>query len=198
MQSCRASSPTDAQFTAANASNLVTGGIATTSPLSVNTEYDLTCQTLGGQTKSASTTIAVSTSTPAALDITVSSSADSTTINHGATVTINWQTPNAASNSAVSLWLINVESQQAVALIAGQQSTSGSFTWNVPAIGTACDTNSLNACATDLVAGQEYVIEAALYTPQNAFLGGLPVPTNAIDPSYTDFGYTNNVFTLGN
>jgi hypothetical protein len=129
----------------------------------------------------------------------VSSSVDGATVNHGSTVTVNWQTPSSDSttNSAVSLWLIDVQSQQATALIAGGQHTSGSYTWNIPNTGDTCDPNSPAPCASDLVAGNSYGIEADLYNPANAYLGLPPMPANDVAPNYADSGYTPTPFTVG-
>jgi hypothetical protein len=199
MQSCVASSPTDSTFTSQNANNLSVNGVAQTSPITSNTEYDLTCQTLGGQTKSASTIVSAGSGSQAtSTAMTVSSNVDGGNANHGDTVTVNWQTPSSDSttNSAVALWLIDVQSQAAIALIAGGQSTHGSYQWKIPNTGDTCDPNSPSPCASDLVAGDSYGIEADLYNPANAYLGLPPLPANAAAPNYTDSGYTPTPFTI--
>ncbi|HUO50418.1 MAG TPA: Ser-Thr-rich GPI-anchored membrane family protein, partial [Candidatus Paceibacterota bacterium] len=196
MQSCVVSSPTDTSFTAQNASNKSVGGMATTNPITQATEYDLTCTTIGGQTTTASTTVKIGASATTQ-NVQVTSSADARTVNHGDTVTIQWQSQNAPSNSAVALWLVDLHTQAASALIAGQEPTSGSYQWTIPATGSSCNTNSPIACASDLLAGNSYGIEAAVYQPANAFLGGSQVPSGAVNPSYSDSGYTPNPFSIG-
>lgn len=57
MRSCLVSSPTDINFTAANANDLSPQGVAQTDPITTNTEFDLTCTTAGGSTVSASTVV---------------------------------------------------------------------------------------------------------------------------------------------
>ena len=63
MQSCVISSPQDATFTASNASNQSINGVAQTDAITQSTEFDLTCTTLGGQTKGASTILVVGSAT---------------------------------------------------------------------------------------------------------------------------------------
>lgn len=63
MQSCIVSSPQMPAFTTQNASSTVVNGSATTSPITVDTTVVLTCETIGGATKAASTTITIATST---------------------------------------------------------------------------------------------------------------------------------------
>jgi hypothetical protein len=163
----------------------------------------LTCQTLGGQTKTAETTVTVgsgsgsSSTTANNSTVTVNSSVDGQSANHGGTVTVTWQSSNAPAGSAMSLWLIDVRLETATALIAGAQPVNGSYQWQIPAAGSTCDQTSIAACASDLVAGDSYGIEAAVYTPSNAFLGGTPVPANAVNPSYSGYGYTQTPFTIG-
>jgi hypothetical protein len=199
MQSCVISSPDDATFTSANASNTSVSGVAQSDAITGPTRFTLTCQTLGGQTKTATTQVTVgsATSTAAAGEtVSVNSSVDGQSSNHGGTVTINWQSTNAPSGSVLSLWLIDVGTEQATALISGAQSVNGSYQWQIPAVGTTCDPNSIAPCASTLVAGHSYGIEAALYTPANAFLGGSPAPANAVNPTYSDYGYTPTPFTI--
>ena len=63
MQSCVVSSPQDQTFTQANAGDKNVNGVAQTDAITQSTEFLLTCQTLGGEAKSASTTVTVVAST---------------------------------------------------------------------------------------------------------------------------------------
>jgi hypothetical protein len=200
MQSCVISSPDDATFTTANASSTRVSGVATTDPITGPTNFTLTCQTLGGQTKSATTQVTVGSATSTAATgetVSVNSSVDGQSANHGSTVTVNWQSTSSPSGSALSLWLIDVGTEQATALIAGGQPVNGSYQWQIPAAGSSCDPNSIAPCASTLVAGHSYGIEAGLYTPSNAYLGGSPKPANAVSPSYSDSSYTPTPFSIG-
>ncbi|HTR18504.1 MAG TPA: hypothetical protein VMH91_00795 [Candidatus Paceibacterota bacterium] len=66
MQACVISSPQDAAFTASNANNQSVNGVAQTDGITGPTEFDLTCTTLGGQTRIASTTVSVGTASSTA------------------------------------------------------------------------------------------------------------------------------------
>jgi hypothetical protein len=202
MQSCVISSPTDLNFTEENAGNQSANGVAQTDAITANTEFDLTCQTLGGQTKTASTIVSIGSATSTSATstssgITVSSTADGQTVNHGSAVTIHWNESTASANSDIALWLIDLQSEQAVAYIATGEPLSGSYQWTIPAVGSTCNASLYLACASDLVAGDSYAIEAALYTPQNAYFDAPPVPSGLVSPTYTDYGYTTNPFTIG-
>ena len=59
MQSCVVSSPDDSSFTSRNSSNTSVNGTATTSPVTTSTGYLLHCQTIGGGTRDATTTLSV-------------------------------------------------------------------------------------------------------------------------------------------
>lgn len=59
MQSCVVSSPEQADFTSRNAGNTSVSGLATTSPITAATNILLRCQTLGGGTREATTTVSV-------------------------------------------------------------------------------------------------------------------------------------------
>lgn len=203
MQSCVVSSPEQSDFTVRNENNTSINGVASSSPITVVTHFVLTCQTLGGNARSATTTVSYpgapnATSTqPVQSSITVNSTADGTTANHGDSVGVTWQTASPPTGAAISLWLIDVRSGNTVGLISGGQPTSGSYTWKIPATTDTCDNNSPAPCAADLVPGRDYDIEAALYTPSNAYLGGLPAPANPVDPQYVDYNDTT-AFTVGN
>lgn len=201
MQSCVISSPDDANFTSANASNQSVSGVAQTDAITASTEFDLTCQTLGGQTKTAKTIITVgsgsSASATSTASVSVNSSVDGATANHGGSVTVTWQSSNAPSGSALALWLIDVNTEEATALITGDQQVNGTYQWQIPAVGSSCNSNSDDACASDLVAGDSYGIEAAVYTPSDANLGDGSEPSSNPSPSYSGYGYTATPFTIG-
>ena len=200
MQSCVISSPDLPAFTAQNAGNTSVSGTATTPPLNSAARFFLNCTTVGGGTRQASTTVSIIgvpdtfTDNPSG-SVTVRSTADATTIGHGATTTITWRTQNATAGSAMSLWVFDVRLNQSTGLIAGAKSASGTYTWTLPGVDEACPVDSPRVCATDLVAGRKYIIEAALYTPSDAFLGGFP-PANPINPTYIDYGFGEE-FTMG-
>lgn len=59
MRACTISSPDMPDFTAANANNASINGIVTTSPITTTVNVILSCTTLGGATRSASTTVSV-------------------------------------------------------------------------------------------------------------------------------------------
>ncbi len=185
MQSCVVSSPQMPGFTTQNANNTSVNGTATTSPLTRDTTVVLTCQTIGGNTKAASTTITVGDSATSSA-MTVTSTIDSKTdVKHGSSATVTWEAPSAPSNSAVALWLVDMQSGQATGLIARDKETSGNYAWTLPATSTPCAADSPYICGADLVAGRSYSIQASLYTPPNAYLGGYP-PANPISPTYLD------------
>lgn len=60
MQSCVVSSPDDSSFTSRNSSNTSVAGAATTSPITAAIGYLLHCQTVGGGTRDATTTVSTS------------------------------------------------------------------------------------------------------------------------------------------
>ncbi len=201
MQSCVISSPDLPAFTAQNAGNTIVSGTATTPPLSSAARFLLHCITVGGGTRDATTTVSIigipdTFNGSSTSSVTVSSTIDATTVAHGATATTTWSTRNAPSGSAVSLWIFDVRLNQTTVLITDAQSTSGSFVWRIPALTDSCDTNSSIVCGSDLVTGRKYLIEAALYTPANAYLGNGAPPANPIDPTYIDFGFADP-FTMG-
>lgn len=196
MQSCVVSSPQMPGFTTQNANNKSVNGVATTSPITRDTTVVLTCATIGGSTKVASTIITVGNSTSTS-SMNVSSTIDGNTdVRHGATTTITWSTPSAPANSAVALWLVDVQSGQAVSLIERSLATSGTFTWTLPAIGSPCAADSPYTCGADLMSGKSYVVQASLYTPPDAYLGGFP-PANPVTPTYLDEDFTAPAFKMG-
>ncbi len=199
MQSCTISSPDQSDFTSANAYNTSVNGVATTSPITGPTEFDLDCQTLAGGTKVASTTLQVSSGVASSTtsSINVSSSADGTTINHGDTISITWASSGESSDAAVVLRLFDTRTQATTDVIAGGQALNGTYTWQVPSATSTCSLLNGNVCGSDLVAGREYMIEADVYTPSTAYVGDGPAPTNPVAPIYGDSAWTGTAFTIG-
>ena len=205
MQSCVISSPQNATFTAQNSSNTSSNGSVDSGPLTTSSEFDLSCTTITGKTSTAKTTVVVSgTPLPSGgtgsgtSSITATSTADGGTVNHGDTATISWQSTNEPSGSVVALWLLDVHQQTATALIAGNLPLSGSYTWSVPAAASACPSDgSFNVCGNDLIAGRQYVIEADVYSPADAYVGDGPPPSSPVAPVYGDF-FDDTAFTVGN
>ena len=189
MKACTISSPNSASFTAANAGNTSVNGTATTSPLTASLTVVLNCQTLGGGTRSASTVVTIAsagsgTGGGGTAPITVSSNIDGSILVHGDPVSITWSSTNPPAGSSMSLWLVNIQTQRAQAVIAGGLAPSGTYTWHTPALGAACNPNASNVCDTDLVNGTTYAIEAILYTPSNAYIGDGTEPVNPVAPTY--------------
>lgn len=197
MDSCVISSPDMPGFTLQNMSNTSVNGAATTSPLTAAARVHLECLTTAGNLRGATTTVHVA-GIPDDFSgdlIEASSTIDRMTVPLGATTTIKWRTINAPFNSAMSLWILDVQSGQPAGLIAGGKPTSGTFVWQIPQAGDACPANTPYVCAADLVSGREYLIEADLYTPPDADLGEPGTPSSAPDPLYLEFGFTNS-FTM--
>ena len=179
MKSCVISSPNLPEFTAANVSNTSANGVATTPPLTTTANFLLHCQTLGGGIKDATTSLSVG-----ARPLTVSSSADGGSTAYGSLVTITWSSINPPSGSAMSLWLVDLQAQTAQALIAGGQPMSGTYTWRIPNTGEQCVAGSSKVCASHLVAGKSYAVEAIIYTPAHAYVGDGLAPANPVSPTY--------------
>ncbi len=186
MSSCVISSPQQADFTATNAGNTSVNGMATTSPITEDTDILLHCVTLGGGTRDATTTIVTTGSNGGQQTgtITVNSSADGSSIARGSINTISWSSANPPSGSKMSLWLYDVRLGVLTALIANELSASSTYAWTLPTSADTCDANSNVVCSTDLVPGRQYGIEADMYTGN---------PTNA---TYGAQGYTSDVFTI--
>ncbi|HVM73422.1 MAG TPA: hypothetical protein VMU13_00900 [Candidatus Paceibacterota bacterium] len=201
MKSCIISSPDSSSFTSANASNTSVNGIATTSALTAPMTVALNCTTINGGTRQATATITIGTSTAAtgsgseAVTVSATDNGATSTIAHGDNETITWNSVNPPSGSAMSLWLVNNQTQKTQAVIAGGLAPNGVYTWHVPAVGATCNANASNVCDTDLVAGGSYAIEAVLYTPSNAYVGDGTEPNNPIQPTYGNSGVTNS-FTV--
>jgi hypothetical protein len=194
MQSCVVSSPDQSSFTAANAYNTSVNGSVTTSPITQNSTFLLQCQTQGGGTQEASTTIAIGTATSTGA-VSINSTADGTTINHGDTVTVNWQSSDEPGGAMIALWLVDPTTDATTALIAGAQNLNGTYQWTLPAAGSACTAGAMNVCGSSLVAGKQYEIEADVYTPSDAYVGDGPEPANPVAPVYGDYADTA-AFTL--
>ena len=196
MRSCVVSSPDMPAFTAENADNTSVNGMATTSPLTSGVRIRLNCTTVGGGVRVATTTVSV-IGTPDPVDtdegsVTVSSTIDgSDEVTHGTSTRITWSVRNMSADASVSLWLFDNRLGQTTGLIARDLGANGTHTWSIPTTGSSCPADSANVCATDLVADRSYSIEAAIYTPRNAYLGGLPNPSLP-QPTYLDFGFTED------
>jgi hypothetical protein len=191
MSACTVSSPDSAAFTAANAGNTSINGVATTPALTSTMHVVLNCVTTGGGTDSAMTTVSVGNAASGAsgavgssAPLSVSSSADNGSVAHGGSVTVTWSSSNPPAGSAVSLWLVNKQTQAANAVIVGGLAVNGVYTWNVPSIGATCNPEASNVCASDLTQGDSYAIEAVLYTPSNAYVGDGTAPSSPTAPVY--------------
>jgi hypothetical protein len=188
MSACTISSPDSQVFTAANVGNTSVNGVAITPPLTAPLRAVLNCQTIGGSTKTAITTVTIGGNTSSVSSSTaplsVRSSADNGSVAHGDTITVNWTSINPPTGSSVSLWLVNKLTKTANAVIASTLAVTGVYTWYVPAIGATCNPNASNVCASDLVGGDNYAIEAVMYTPSNAYVGDGTAPSNPIAPVY--------------
>lgn len=194
MKSCVVSSPDMPEFTAQNALNTSVNGMAITPALTETSVFLLRCTTQGGQTKDATTTVQVGAPAGGS-DFTVSTTADGGAVARGGTMSITWDaTASSTNDSAVSLWLYDVELDEDVGLIARDKAASGSYTWTLPAAGSACPVDTPYVCGANLVPGRAYSIDAAIYTPKNAYLGGYP-PPNPIQPTYLGYG-TSDTFTI--
>ena len=197
MDSCVISSPDMPGFTLQNMSNTSMNGAATTSPLTSAARVHLDCLTAAGSVRGATTTVHVA-GVPDDFTgdlVEASSTIDRMTVPLDATTTIKWRTINAPLGSAMSLWVLDVQSGQPAGLIAGGKPVSGTYVWQIPNAGDACPANTPYVCAADLVSGREYLIEADLYTPPDADLGEPGTPASAPDPLYLEFGFTNS-FTM--
>ena len=182
MRACTISSPDMPAFTAANASNTSVNGIATTSAISSTVTVKLNCQTLSGDTRTGSVVITTSTA-PSSGTILLNTDAGNA-VAHGDSVVINWSSSSPPAGSVMSLWLINTDTHTTQAFIVGGLAPNGTYTWHVPTIGAPCAVDLGRACASDLVKASHYAIQAVLYTPSNAHLGGGLPPPNPIAPVY--------------
>src|SRR3989344_1449333 len=197
MDSCVISSPDMPGFTLQNMSNTSMNGAATTSPLTSAARVHLDCLTAAGSVRGATTTVHVA-GVPDDFTgdlVEASSTIDRMTVPLDATTTIKWRTINAPLGSAMSLWVLDVQSGQPAGLIAGGKPVSGTYVWQIPNAGDSCPANAPYVCAADLVSGREYLIEADLYTPPDAGLGEPGTPASAPDPLYLEFGFTHS-FTM--
>ncbi len=186
MSSCVISSPQQADFTATNAGNTSVNGMATTSPITQDTDILLHCVTLGGGTRDATTTIVTTGSNGGQQTgtITVNSSADGSSIARGSINTISWSSANPPSGSKMSLWLYDVRLGSITAIIANELNASSTYAWTLPKATDTCDESTNFVCGTDLIPGRQYGIEADMYTG---------TPANA---SYGAQAYSPDVFTI--
>jgi hypothetical protein len=194
MESCVVSSPDAAEFSAQNALNTSVNGMAITPALTKTAKFILHCTTLGGQTKDATTTVQVGAPEDTDENMNVQTSADGGSVARGSTVSITWSASSTASDAAVSLWLYDEDLDQATALIARDKTFVGTTTWALPAATSTCPADSAFVCASDLVPGRTYRVEASVYTPVDAYLGGYP-PANPIEPTYLADGLSGS-FTV--
>jgi hypothetical protein len=171
MQKCVVSSPDMPDFTAANASNTSVNGMATTSPLTDPARILLTCTTIGGATKSATTTVSVVGKDDPDMDtfsLDVSSTLDgSSNVKRGSSGTFTWSTVAAPGDARLSLWLYDVRLGVSTVLIKDDLPVNGTFSWTLPKPGDACDDSDIVVCASDLVPGRTYGVEADLYRPNS-------------------------------
>ena len=195
MHACTISSPDSVSFTAANANNQSINGVATTSSLTSTMHVVLNCETLNGGTRQATAVISIGTGSTAAGAVSISSAVDGGSIAHGTSDRITWSTTGAPAGSAISLWLVNMQTHHTQAVIAGGFAPSGVYTWNIPSLGAPCNANASNVCAADIVNGSTYSIEAVLYTPSNAYVGDGTAPASPIQPTYGNSGVTGS-FTI--
>lgn len=109
MQACTISSPEQPSFSANNVNNTSVNSMASSSPITEQTDFVLDCETLGGGERTATTTVtypgAPLPDPSAQSAVTVSSDADGATVNHGDSVNISWQVDAPPADTAVSLWL---------------------------------------------------------------------------------------------
>ena len=195
MRACTVSSPDSASFTAVNANNQSINGVATTSPITATMHIVLNCETLNGGARQATTVVSIGTVNNDSGAVSIRSTADGGSITHGGTDRITWSTSNAPSGSAISLWLVNMQTHKTQAVIAGGLAPNGVYTWNIPALGASCNANASNVCASDIVNGATYSIEAVLYTPGNAYIGDGTAPASPTQPTYGNSGVTQS-FTV--
>jgi hypothetical protein len=197
MDSCVVSSPDQSDFTDRNASNTSTNGTAETSPITKTSTFKLSCTTLAGGTKDATAKVYLTGASSTA--ITITTDAEGSTVDHGGTMTIQWQANNQDSDARVALWVVNTPDHTTpVALIAGALGTVGSYTWHIPSATSTCPTDgSFNICGNDLKKGTSYAIEADIYTPHDAYVGDGAPPASPITPAYGDYADTGD-FTIGN
>lgn len=190
MKSCVVSSPDLPDFTAKNASNTSVNGMATTSALTAPALIQLSCTTLGGATKSATTTVSVVGVDDSVRDgffNAVSSTLDGkSTIVRGTTTKITWDTEGAPADARVSLWLFDERLGLTTVKIADDLAADGAYDWKLPKTGDACDDSANVVCASDLVPGRQYSIDAYLYRPA----------AKSEDIVYYGSAYTEDPFTI--
>ncbi|MFA6006441.1 MAG: hypothetical protein WC764_01790 [Candidatus Paceibacterota bacterium] len=116
-------------------------------------------------TQNSASNIASMTAPTAATPSIAITNLSSTSVCPGDTVTISWQSTNAPADSAVRLLVGNQPFHQS---IGDGLSTSGTRTWQVPALNGQCLADVETLC--NLSAGQTS-LRAVLYTPSNACFG---------------------------
>lgn len=194
MRSCVISSEEQLDFTRRNASATSTTGIATSSPIIEETHFALNCITLTGGTRAATATVGMMLATTTG---SVASGFDGLSgVPYGATTTIEWAFETSATNTAVALWLYDIQAQQVAALIHGPASTTGQYVWQLPQAGGTCTSGSPLVCAQHFAVGRTYGIVAEAYRPHNAYLGGTR-PAGAPDKTVIGRSFTERPFRFG-
>jgi hypothetical protein len=185
MQSCIISSPDSQQFTAENATNKSISGAAVTPPLNSSANFVLSCTTLGGSAKQATTTVQVGTpGSGSGGGISVTSSADGASIARGDTVGVTWSASSPPSGAHAELWLYDVGLQREYALIASDLAASGTYSWATPGQSASCPSGTPYVCYADLVPGRSYAIEGFLFTGAST------------SPTYIGSGFAPQNFTV--
>ena len=196
MRSCTISSPDQADFTARNASATSTSGVATTSPISRLTRFELECETLTGGERVATTSVDIAATSSAA---SISSTIDgSSGVPYGATTTIQWKfnLNSGVNGTAVALYLYDVGAGRTLSLIGGRLIASSSYLWVLPEQTDVCTGDGLSVCPNELVAGNSYAILAELYRPEDADLSRNPDPDEP-KKEVLDHAFTPAPFRFG-
>ncbi len=141
-------------------------------------------QCFGSSTGIGTTTIVVG-ATSGIPPFSISSPVSGQTVKQGEGLTISWDSQNAPTGSAVSLWLVK-SSGGNLGLIARNQLTNGTFNWQVP--GSRCSSSGVCSILVDSPAAYytdvgTYWIVGNIYTPADAYLGGYG-PANPTYPTY--------------
>ncbi|HEY4524834.1 MAG TPA: hypothetical protein VJL39_00540, partial [Candidatus Paceibacterota bacterium] len=196
MRSCTISSPDQADFTARNASATSTSGVATTSPISRLTRFELECETQTGDERIATTSVDIAATSSAG---SASSTIDGTSgVPYGATTTIQWKfnLNSGVNGTAVALYLYDVGAGRTLSLIGGRLIASSSYLWVLPEQTDVCTGDGLSVCPNELVAGNSYAILAELYRPEDADLSRNPDPDEP-KKEVLDHAFTPAPFRFG-
>lgn len=139
---------------------------------------------VGFSTVVGATTIVVS-GTNGTPPFSINSPTSGQSVKQGEGLAISWDSQNAPTGSAVSLWLVK-SSGERLGLIAGNQPVSSTFSWQVP--GPRCNSSGVCAILVDSPAAYytdvgTYWVVGNIYTPADAYLGGYG-PANPTYPTY--------------